>query len=99
TVILPLATMQRIFGDDGVSRIDVIAGQGATPDEVATAIGVARASQPYARSSPAQVAQSLRSSTADFRSTTALIAAVALFVGAVLIFHTLSMTGAARTCD
>src|SRR4051812_13011489 len=33
TVVLPLATMQRIFGDDSVSRIDVVAGQGATVDE------------------------------------------------------------------
>ena len=92
TVILPLATMQRLFADDTVSRVDVIAGEGATPAEAADAIGVALTSQPYVLSSPGDVARSLRSSTADFRSTTALIAAVALFVGAFLIFNTLSMT-------
>jgi putative ABC transport system permease protein len=92
TVVLPLATMQRLFADDTVSRVDVIAGEGATPDEAADAIGVALTSQPYVLSSPGDVARSLRSSTADFRSTTALIAAVALFVGAFLIFNTLSMT-------
>ncbi|HEY8438497.1 MAG TPA: FtsX-like permease family protein [Candidatus Limnocylindrales bacterium] len=92
TVVLPLATMQRVFGDDTVSRIDVVAGQGATPAETATAIGVALTSQPYVLSSPTDIATSLRSSTADFRSTTAMIAAVALFVGAFLIFNTLSMT-------
>ncbi len=96
TVVLPLRTMQRIFGDDTVSRVDVIAGEGATPAEVATAIGVALTSGPYVLSSPADVASSLRSSTADFRSTTALIAAVALFVGAFLIFNTLSMTVSER---
>src|SRR5262249_42535396 len=92
-----LSTMQRIFGDDSVSRIDVVAGQGATVGEAATAIGVALTSQPYVLSSPAEVASSLRSSTADFRSTTALIGAIALFVGAFLIFNTLSMTVTERT--
>ena len=92
TVVLPLRTMQRLFDDPTVSRIDVIAGEGATPADVSAAIGVALTSQPYVLSSPADVAASLRSSTADFRSTTALIAAVALFVGAFLIFNSLSMT-------
>ena len=96
TVILPLRTMQRIFSDDTVSRVDIVAGEGASPSEVAAAIGVALTSGPYVLSSPADVAASLRSSTADFRSTTALIAAVALFVGAFLIFNTLSMTVSER---
>jgi putative ABC transport system permease protein len=84
--------MQKLFGDDTISRIDIIAGEGATPREAASAIGVALTSQPYVLSSPADIAGSLRSSSADFRSTTAMIAAVALFVGAFLIFNTLSMT-------
>ncbi|MEA2547925.1 MAG: putative transport system permease protein, partial [Chloroflexota bacterium] len=92
TVVLPLTTMQRLFNDPTVSRVDIVAGEGATPTDVATAIGIALTSQPYVLSSPADVAASLRGSTADFRSTTALIAAVALFVGAFLIFNTLSMT-------
>ncbi|HET9614344.1 MAG TPA: FtsX-like permease family protein [Candidatus Limnocylindrales bacterium] len=92
TVLLPLATMQALFTDDSVTRIDIVAGEGATPAETATAIRVALTSQPYVLSAPGDVAASLRSSTADFRSTTAMIAAVALFVGAFLIFNTLSMT-------
>jgi putative ABC transport system permease protein len=96
TVVLPLQTMQRIFEDPTVSRVDIVAGEGASPDEVAAAIGVALTTQPYVLSSPADVATSLRSSTADFRATTALIAAVALFVGAFLIFNTLSMTVSER---
>jgi putative ABC transport system permease protein len=92
TVILPLRTMQTIFDDDTVNRVDIVAGEGASPAEVASAIGVALTREPYVLSAPADVATSLRSSTADFRSTTALIAAVALFVGAFLIFNTLSMT-------
>jgi len=92
TVVLPLATMQTLLGDGTVSRVDVLAGQGATVPETADAIGVALTDQPYVLSAPADIAASLRGSTADFRSTTALIAAVALFVGAFLIFNTLSMT-------
>ena len=96
TVILPLHTMQGLFADPTVSRVDIVAGEGATPAEVAVAIGVALTNQPYVLSSPGDVATSLRGSTADFRSTTALIAAVALFVGAFLIFNTLSMTVSER---
>jgi putative ABC transport system permease protein len=92
TVILPLQTLQRVFEDPTVSRVDIVTGEGATPTEVASALGVALTTQPYVLSSPADLAASLRSSTADFRAMTALIAAVALFVGAFLIFNTLSMT-------
>ncbi len=92
TVVLPLGTMQRIFADDTVSRVDIVTGQGTTPAEVSVAIGLALTTQPYVLSSPNDVATSLRSSTADFRATTALLAAVALFGGAFLIFNTLSIT-------
>ena len=92
TVIVPIVTAQRLLGVDGVSRVDIIVGEGATPAEVTTALEVALTSEPYVLSSPQDLAASLGSSTADFRATTALIAAVALFVGAFLIFNTLSMT-------
>ena len=39
--------------------------------------------EPYVLSSPQDLAAALRSSTADFQATTALIAAIALFVGRV----------------
>ena len=92
TVIVPLRTAQRLLGDDSVSRVDIVAGEGATPLEVSQALEVALTTEPYVLSSPRDLATSLRVSTADFRSTTALIAAVALFVGSFLIFNTLSMT-------
>jgi putative ABC transport system permease protein len=92
TIMIPLTTAQRLFQDDGVSRVDILVGEGATAGEVADALEVALTTEPYVLSSPQELGASLRSSTADFRSTTALIAAVALFVGAFLIFNTLSMT-------
>lgn len=92
TVVMPIRIAQRLFGTEGASRVDVVVGEGATAAEVASALEVALTSEPYVLSSPGQLAASLRAATADFRSTTALIAAVALFVGAFLIFNTLSMT-------
>jgi putative ABC transport system permease protein len=92
TVVAPLRTIQRLFGDDSVSRVDIVVGEGATPAEVEDALVLELTNEPYVLSSPRDLASSLRVSTADFRSTTALIAAVALFVGAFLIFNTLSMT-------
>jgi putative ABC transport system permease protein len=92
TVVVPLRTAQRLLSFDGVSRVDIIVGEGATPAEVSAALEVALTAEPYVLSSPRDLAASLRTSTADFRAMTALIAAVALFVGAFLIFNTLSMT-------
>jgi putative ABC transport system permease protein len=92
TVVVPIGTARRMFGETGASRVDIVVGEGATPTEVAAALDVALTSEPYVLSSPRDLATSLRVSTADFRSTTGLIAAVALFVGAFLIFNTLSMT-------
>lgn len=92
TVVMPIRIAQRLFGTEGASRVDIVVGEGATPAEVGSALEVALTSEPYVLSSPGQLAASLRAATADFRSTTALIAAVALFVGAFLIFNTLSMT-------
>ena len=92
TVVAPIDTVRQAFGETGASRVDIVVGEGATPAEVSDALEVALTSEPYVLSSPRDLAASLRVSTADFRSTTALIAAVALFVGAFLIFNTLSMT-------
>jgi putative ABC transport system permease protein len=92
TVVVPLVTAQRLLEYDGVSRVDIIVGEGATDVEVASALEVALTAEPYVLSSRQDMATSLRASTADFRAITALIAAVALFVGAFLIFNTLSMT-------
>ena len=73
-------------------RIDVGLVPGTDPDAVEAAFESRITTQPYTISSPSDVAASLHASTSDFQSTTALIAAVALFVGAFLIFNTLSMT-------
>ena len=48
--------------------------------------------EPYVLSTPQELATALRASTSDFQATTSLIAAIALFAGAFLVFNTLSMT-------
>ena len=92
TVIVPLRTAQAVFDQDAITRVDLALGEGADADAVATALEGRLLVEPYVLSSPADLAASLRSSTADFQATTALIAAIALFTGAFLIFNTLSMT-------
>ena len=71
--------------------------EGADPATVSTGARVAP-HQPSRTSCPRpqDLAAALRASTTDFQATTALIAAIALFAGAFLIFNTLSMTVAER---
>lgn len=92
TVVVPLRTAQAVFDEAGVSRVDLGLSDGTDPATVAAALEKQLLFEPYVLSSPADLAASLRSSTADFQAMTALIAAIALFTGAFLIFNTLSMT-------
>lgn len=76
----------------GISRVDVILASGADPAAVVDAIEAALVYEPYILERPADVAAGLHASTSDFRATTGLLAAVALFAGAFLIANTLAMT-------
>ena len=96
TVIVPLQTAQAVFGGTSVTRVDIGLTDDAASAAVETALEERLTAEPYVLSSPADMAASLRASTTDFAVTTALIAAVALFAGALLIFNTLSMTVAER---
>ena len=97
TIVVSLDEARAIFGASaGITRVDVGLGPGATRDAVSDALVSRLTNEPYILSDPADIAASLRASTADFLSTTSLLAAVALFVGAFLIFNTLSMTVAER---
>ena len=89
---MPLTTAQAVFAETGVTRVDIGLSPGADRDTVSAALESRLTAQPYVLSSPQDLAAALRASTADFQATTALIAAIALFAGAFLIFNTLSMT-------
>jgi len=92
-------TAQAVFASPGVTRVDIGLTGGADPAAVTAALESRLTSEPYVLSSPQDLAASLRASTTDFQATTALIAAIALFAGAFLIFNTLSMTVTERIRD
>ena len=99
TVVMPLHVAADLFDSAGISRVDVRIADGATPAGVTEALRGRLLTEPYVVTTAADVAASLRASTADFQGMTALIAAVALFAGAFLIFNTLSITVAERFRD
>ncbi len=90
TVVLPIDVARSTFGIAGATRVDLR----LAPDSAAavTELLQARMTEPYVLSSPGDLAQSLRASSAVFQSTAALVAAIVLFVGAFLIVNTLTMT-------
>jgi len=91
-VVVPLQTAQAVFGQTTVTRVDLGLAPDADPAIVSTALEDRLRFEPYVLSTPHEIAASLRASTADFQATTSLIAAIALFAGAFLVFNTLSMT-------
>ncbi len=92
TVVVPLRTAQAAFGQTGVTRVDIGLVEGADASAVSRDLEARLITEPYVLSAPRDLAATLRTSTADFQATTALIAAIALFVGAFVVFNTLSMT-------
>ena len=96
TVVVPLRTAQAVFGSTAVTRVDIGLAAGTSGAAAEAALQQRLTTEPYVLTTPADIAATLRSSTTDFAVTTALIAAIALFAGAFLIFNTLSMTVAER---
>ena len=92
TVVVPLQAAQAVFDETGVTRVDIGLSGDADPAAVTAALESRLVVEPYVLSSPRDLAAALRASTTDFQATTALVAAIALFAGAFLIFNTLSMT-------
>lgn len=92
TVVVPIERARAILARTGADRIDVVVAPGVDPATVRRSLAERLTAEPYVVASPADLAEGLRASTADLRSMTALVAALALFVAAFLIFNTLSMT-------
>ncbi|MCU0478000.1 MAG: ABC transporter permease [Chloroflexi bacterium] len=99
SVVVPLAAAQALFATDRVTAVDVLLADGTDATAAAAALEWRLTSEPYTLSTPADVAAALEASTAEIRIAIALVAAVALFGGAFLIFNTLSMTVAERARD
>ena len=91
-VVVPLRTAQAVFGETAVTRVDLGLEAGADAATVSTALESRLRLEPYLLSTPQAIAAALRGSTSEFQATISLIAAIALFAGAFLVFNTLSMT-------
>ena len=99
SVVVPLAAAQDLFSTGAVSRADLGLAPGAGVEPVTAELERRLSAEPYTLTTPGQLVADLRASTADFRATIALVAAVSLFGGAFLIFNTLAMTVAERARD
>lgn len=99
TVVVAVGAAQALFAASGVTRVDVVLAPGADVVTVTRDLEASLTREPYLLSTPADVAASLRASTADFRATIALVATIALFGGAFLIFNMLAMSVAERVRD
>ena len=90
TVIMPIDVVKMAFGLHGATRMDLRLAPESVPSVSRSLETTMR--EPYVLASPADIATSLRASSAAFQGTAALVAAIILFVGAFLIVNTLSMT-------
>ena len=91
-MIVAIPVVQAVFGDAGLTRIDLGLAPGTDRSTVTANLEGALLAEPYVVSSAQDIATAMRASTGGFAATTALVSAIALFVGAFLIFNTLSMT-------
>jgi putative ABC transport system permease protein len=90
TVVVPIDVARTTLGLVGATRVDLHLAPGSFA-KVTSALESTLV-EPYVLASPADLAGSLRASSASFQGTAALVAAIVLFVGAFLIVNTLSMT-------
>jgi putative ABC transport system permease protein len=99
SVVIPVATAAALFATDRVTAVDVLLAPGADRAAVVAALEQRLVVEPYTITTPAVVAAALEAATTETRAAIALVAAVALFGGAFLIFNTLAMTVAERARD
>jgi putative ABC transport system permease protein len=99
SIVVPLPAAQALFSTDAVSEADLGLAPGSGIAAVTAGLERRLTAEPYTLATPDQLIAALRASTADFRATIALVAAVSLFGGAFLIFNTLAMTVAERARD
>ena len=96
TAWVTIDSAQELFATDAVSVVDVDLSQGTDVTAAADALAASLTVDPYVLELPADIAASLRESTADIRTIFGIVAAVVLFVAAFVIFNTISMTVAER---
>jgi ABC-type lipoprotein release transport system permease subunit len=86
TVILPIEAVTRMFGLDGVARVDLLVEEGVPAAGVRAELGEALAGEQYVITSPGDLSESLRVPTAGFATTARGLGAVGTLGGALFIF-------------
>ena len=99
SIVVPLQAAQALFSTDAVDLVDLGLARGTSVTSVTAELERRPSVEPYTLTTPDELVARLRAATADFRITIALVAALALFGGAFLIFNTLAMTVAERARD
>ncbi len=99
SAVIALETAQRLFATDRVSAVDVLLADPAGGPAAIAGLEARLVGEPYTITTPAELVTALEAATGEIRAAIALVAAVALFGGAFLIFNTLSMTVAERARD
>ncbi|MDQ2965999.1 MAG: hypothetical protein M3R57_09145, partial [Chloroflexota bacterium] len=92
TVILPIDAVSRMFGLEGVARVDLLVEEGVPVAGVQAELGEALAGERYVLTSPAELGESLRLATTGFAVTATGIEAVGVLVGALLVLSAVRLT-------
>jgi MacB-like protein len=92
TVILPIEAVSRMFGLDGVARVDLLVEEGVPVAGVRAELGEALGGERYVLTSPAELSESLRLPTTGFAITVGGLGAVGALVGTLLVFSTVRLT-------
>jgi putative ABC transport system permease protein len=99
SIVVPLQAAQALFSTDSVDLVDLGLVRGSSVASVTAELERRLSVEPYTLTTPDELVARLRAATSDLRITIALVAALALFGGAFLIFNTLAMTVAERARD
>jgi ABC-type antimicrobial peptide transport system permease subunit len=95
TVTLPIEAVARMFGLDGVARVDLLVAEGVPLDGVRAELAEVLAGEQYVLTSPTDLGESLRRPTAGFAVTAAGIAVLGTLVGALVVFSVVGLAARA----
>ena len=91
TVILPIEAVSRMFGLEGVARVDLLVEEGVPVAGVRAELGEALGGDSYVISSPAEFSESLRVPVMGFAGTARGLGAIGGLVGALVVFITVRL--------
>ena len=91
TVILPIEAVSRMFGLEGVARVDLLVEEGVPVAGVRAELGEVLGGATYVITSPAELSESLRVPVMGFAGTAGGLGAIGGLVGALVVFVTVRL--------